>query len=326
MKQYDKEIGCVYPSLIAILVALLCAIIVADFSINDNKLFCPERASNFGDFFGGFLGTIFSGISLLFLAYTYKTSQEEKRKERIRENFFRLVDAHTARVNRIKVKVRKTRRSKFPQYEDGEYAFVQIKLSIHSIYGELSKKQYNKYFSSTIPKPVAIYGTAYTLVFFGIDKRWKKELEKELIYIKETERSDFIDILSSRLKPSVILTMQTALSSYYRNMYRAIKLVDDCNNFTDQEKYDLISIYRAQLSNPELYILACSLMSRFGKKWIEEDYICKYRLLNGLPKWQLEGVEGVEDISTLLSIMIRNAYSYLSKNNVGLISPTYCNQ
>ena len=42
-------------------------------------------------------------------------------------------------------------------------------------------------------------------------------------------------------------------------------------------------LYRAQLSNPELYILFFNVMSSFGKKWKENNYIVKYKLIKNLP-------------------------------------------
>ena len=44
-----------------------------------------------------------------------------------------------------------------------------------------------------------------------------------------------------------------------------------------------VKILRAQLSNPELYILFFNLLSRFGTKWREKEYIEKYSFLTNLP-------------------------------------------
>lgn len=84
-------------------------------------------------------------------------------------------------------------------------------------------------------------------------------------------------------------TNQTELSSYFRNMYNAIKLVDGDPYLSQKEKTDLVKIYRAQLSNPELYILFFNLVSRFGKKWVDSGYIIKYQLLTNLPHDYCDG-------------------------------------
>jgi len=81
------------------------------------------------------------------------------------------------------------------------------------------------------------------------------------------------------------------LSAYFRNMYNAIKLVDDNKFLNTNEKKDLIKIYRAQLSNPELYVLFFNLMSRFGKKWKEKKYVINYSFIKNIPKGYCDGYE-----------------------------------
>jgi hypothetical protein len=66
-------------------------------------------------------------------------------------------------------------------------------------------------------------------------------------------------------------------------MYNAIKLVNESKFLNEVEKKELIKIYRAQLSNPELYVLFFNVLSRFGKKWKENKYITTYQLLKNIP-------------------------------------------
>jgi hypothetical protein len=72
-------------------------------------------------------------------------------------------------------------------------------------------------------------------------------------------------------------------------MYNAIKLVHNDKFHSDEEKIDLIRVFRAQLSNPELYVLFFNLISRFGKKWNENGYIVKYEMLRNLPTDYCDG-------------------------------------
>ena len=73
------------------------------------------------------------------------------------------------------------------------------------------------------------------------------------------------------------------LSAYFRNMYNAIKMVDESKTLTDSEKYELITIYRAQISNPELYIIFFNILSRFGAKWDQKNFINKYEFIKNIP-------------------------------------------
>lgn len=74
-------------------------------------------------------------------------------------------------------------------------------------------------------------------------------------------------------------------------MYNAIKLIDSEKEFSDNEKVELVKIYRAQLSNPELYILFFNVISPFGKKWRKMDFIKRYKLLKNIPKGYLDGYD-----------------------------------
>lgn len=48
----------------------------------------PGLASQFGDFFGGLIGTFFSVLSIILLIYTIVTQSLESRKSAIANNFF----------------------------------------------------------------------------------------------------------------------------------------------------------------------------------------------------------------------------------------------
>ena len=102
-----------------------------------------------------------------------------------------------------------------------------------------------------------------------------------------------VDAIIAKLESNkyYILTRpnQNYLSVYFRNMYNAIKLIDNCRLFSQKEKEEHIKILRAQLSNAELYILFFNVISRFGKKWIENDYITKYQLIQNLPQKYCDG-------------------------------------
>jgi hypothetical protein len=92
--------------------------------------------------------------------------------------------------------------------------------------------------------------------------------------------------LKNNKKLSVGRTNQTNLSTYFRNIFNLIKLIDKSPILNDEEKIDLIKIFRAQLSNPELYIIFYNLASRFGLRWRikTNQYVTKYKLIKNLPK------------------------------------------
>ena len=62
------------------------------FNFNETKIIEPDLASKFGDFFGGFIGTIFSILSVLLLIYTILHQNRENQKSSLETNFFRMID------------------------------------------------------------------------------------------------------------------------------------------------------------------------------------------------------------------------------------------
>lgn len=76
---------------------------------------------------------------------------------------------------------------------------------------------------------------------------------------------------------------QNYLGVYFRNLYNTIRVIDSANILDNDEKKEYIKILRARLSNAELYVLFFHLLSRFGKKWIDNGYIEKYELIQNLP-------------------------------------------
>ena len=86
-------------------------------------------------------------------------------------------------------------------------------------------------------------------------------------------------------------TNQTILSTYFRNMFSAIMLIHKSDFLDKSQKLKYIKIYRAQLSNPELIILFFNVLSRFGKKWNENNLIKEYEFIKNIPSGTCNGYE-----------------------------------
>ena len=134
---------------------------------------------------------------------------------------------------------------------------------------------------------------AYLIFTYGLDERWLEEtkrifrkkglnenlvvqIQKVLLKGKDTEGRLFSNFDLGR-------TNQTFLGAYFRNMYNAIKLIDREEDpiFNDKEKEELIRIYRAQWSNPELYVMFFQFISVFEKEW--KPLVNKYQLIQNIP-------------------------------------------
>ena len=247
------------------------------------------RASEFGSFFGGYVGVMFSILSTLLLIYTIIDQFIERQKRWATDNFYRMLEFHNDMVKQLSVAHINTTK---PERSNGRRAFVVFKLQIHHLLELIEGLNTGEKWDLNKDQILRI---VYMIFYYGIDRQWIEFLQDK---IKEDIDPDLLkkildkivdEIEKNELKWKLGRTNQTSLSSYFRNMYNLIKLIDNDKYLSKQEKKDLITIYRAQLSNPELYVLFFNLRSYFGKKWNNKGYVERYELLKNIPKNHCDG-------------------------------------
>lgn len=245
-----------------------------------------ELAAKFGDFFGGFLGTLFGFLSVIILAYSILKQTCETRRNNIRNTFFKMIDYHYKNLEQIEL----ANPGNYEVTEKGRRGFVAYKIQIKRLLQAICKINRKRNLGLNAHDVASI---AYMVFYYGVDESWMSFLENKIncYDCREVLINDLITLSKNNPDLKLCRTNQTILSAYFRNMYNAIKLVDSDGNFTKEEKYDLIKIYRAQLSNPELYILFFNVISSFGKKWREKDFVRKYSLIKNIPYDYLDGYE-----------------------------------
>ena len=257
------------------------------YNFNQSNIIDTELASNFGSFLGGFIGTIFSILSVLLLIYTILYQNNESKKSALETNFFRMIDYHNQNVNQLKIANLDTLK-KDDIYEKRR-AFVQFKIQIHRLFEIVNdivkEKDYNLNHKQ-------IADIVYVVFYYGIDGSWVNFIEskfKRYAPIHKELAKEIQDRINQNPNLKIGRTNQTNLSTYFRNMYNAIKLIDETKILEKREKKELITIYRAQLSNPELYVIFFNVLSRFGRKWNEKKYITKYELIKNIPHDYCDG-------------------------------------
>jgi hypothetical protein len=242
------------------------------------------RASEFGSFFGGYVGVMFSILSTLLLIYTIIDQFIERQKRWATDNFYRMLEFHNDMVKQLSVAHINTTK---PERSNGRRAFVVFKIQIDRLLvlieglntGE--KWDLNKDQILRIVYMIFYYGIGRQRIEFLQDKI-KEDIDPDLL--KKILDKIVDEIEKEELKWKLGRANQTSLSSYFLNMYNLIKLIDNDKYLSKQEKKDLITIYRAQLSSPELYVLFFNLRSYFGKKWNNKGYVERYELLKHIPK------------------------------------------
>lgn len=251
------------------------------FNFGDSKYFDADLASKFGSFFGGVIGTIFGVISVLLIIYTIINQNYESKKSAIEANFFRMIDYHNQNVNQLKISHLDSNRKN--DFSEGRRAFVQFKIQIHRLFQLVNQANVDKEFNLSKEE---IADIVYIVFYYGIDGSWISFIEDKLSRYANNKKiaKEIQDRININPDYKIGRTNQTNLSTYFRNLYNAVKMIDNSKYLTKNDKKDIIKIYRAQLSNPELYVFFFNIMSRFGQKWKENDYVVKYEIIKNLPK------------------------------------------
>ena len=247
-----------------------------------------KLAADFGNFFGGFVGAMFSILSTLLLIYSITDQFIERQKTCATDNFYKMVEFHNNIVNQLTIShIDLTK----PKPSNGRRAFVIFKIQINRLLKVINKLDERLCWGIQPMQTLHIayiifyYGISESLLPFLLDKIKVEEINKgRLDNIRYT-----IDEIRKDINLNLGRTNQTSLSSYFRNMYNLIKLVDENKFLSQAEKMDLITIYRTQLSDPELYVLFFHIASGCGKGL--RMYAKKYKLLNDIPKGYCDGYD-----------------------------------
>ena len=286
MVRLNKILKIVCTLLGASLLVILLRVIFDDAYFKFGSTINVDLASKFGDFFGGFVGTLFSVLSVLLLIYTIVSQNIETSKNKAKDHFFKMLDYHTENVRSIKVPSLEVEKENV--VEEGRRAFVVYKIQFKRLLHAVNSIDSDLSLDLTPDEKVDI---AYICFFYGQSETWINFIQRKLSCHAGSAviAAEMLEKVQKNEKLKLGRTNQTELSSYFRNMYNAIKLVDSDPYLSRNDKVELVKIYRAQLSNPELYILFFNLVSRFGKKWVESGYVVKYQLLTNLPHDYCDG-------------------------------------
>jgi len=288
---------------------LICFLLIPYLVMNKSWLWAyNEKTGVIGDTIGGIAGPIvgFAGVVLTFFAFyiQYQANQiqikslgeqsdlaaksdRQIKVQQIESNFFRMVDYHNQNVNQIKITNLDISKN---DVSEGRRAFVQFKIQINRLLAITNSVNIE---NKLRLNPDQILDIAYIVFYYGIDGSWVAFITEKLSRYSNSAliANKIVDKIAENSNLKLARTNQTNLSTYFRNMYNAVKMVDENQFLTGEEKQNLIKIYRSQLSNPELYVLFFNILSRFGKKWIKNNYINKYELIKNIPKNYCDGYE-----------------------------------
>ncbi len=238
----------------------------------------PAKAGQLGDFVGGYIGTIFALVSVMFLYLTLRDQRESSTIEKFETKYFELIKLHRDNVAEIGIG------------EDfGKKIFVILIREFREILKiakEVSQKHNLNYTQEKL------FVASYCGLFFGVGPNSSRMLKDSLFEFDKAFVDDFEQTMNNeetkmrvkeerRFKFIPFEGHQSRLGHYYRHLYQTVCYVD--NKDFDIDKYDYVKTVRAQLTTHEQALLFINTLSPHGRVWNEETLLLRYRFVKNIP-------------------------------------------
>lgn len=273
-----------------------------------------EQAGQFGDFVGGYIGTLILAASVIFLSASYrnqKRANEEMLREEIATNrrdafesrFFELLKYQRENVAEFELGPRK-----------GREVFISLIREFRAVWSVVNQS------CVVIAPTYAIrerIDLAYLALYYGVEENSSRMLKKvtsnhsaplvdqvhkDLIAAKQRYRvltieSGKITDLTSRLRAEMLEERsqiadvaytpfdghQSRLAHYYRHFFQLVKYSH--HHAPEGNAQEYISIARSQLTNYEQALFCLNALSKLGREWIApEDFVTMYSLIRNIPE------------------------------------------
>ncbi|QXP74710.1 putative phage abortive infection protein [Tenacibaculum sp. AHE15PA] len=274
-------------------------------AFNGNEL-NSTNASEFGSFIGGYMGTLFALVSVIFLYTTLRDQRRTSEIEKFETRFFELIRLHRDNVQEITLKT-----------QNGKKIFVLFIREFREI-----MKIVKDVFKNDKLEKKQIIEISYLAFFYGIGPNSTRILKNSLSNYDKTKVKKLTDELQSqkqKVKKERKFNYvpfeghQSRLGHYYRHLFQSIAYCH--NKKIDIDKYEYIKLIRAQLSNHEQALLFLNSISKLGKPWKDENLIKTYRLIKNIPEDFFDPKKEI-DIKELYPEMIFEYEENTVANNV----------
>jgi hypothetical protein len=243
-------------------------------------------ASEYGQFTGGLITSLFSLAGVFLLFETLIRQQVLFDKQQTEMRFFELLKLHRENVAEMQHKVP----YELDVTERGRRVFLAIRSQLGNIL-DIIRQKCQPQFSE--PEIIDI---SYLILFFGLGQESRGMLDCKLqkyddrkVHLKEVLDS-LAKVRSKDGKTAFFGGHQSRLGHYYRHFYQTVKYIDSSGVLSAQEKYKYIKMLRAQLSTEELVVFFFNSLSQLGKPWqaklgkSEENLMLRYKLIKNIPE------------------------------------------
>jgi len=239
------------------------------------------NAGQYGDFVGGYFGTIFLLASGILLLLTFRHQLKEFQHQNFVARYFELIKMHRDNVSEMEI----------GEVTGGRRIFVKMfreYREILKVARELQEQQ-----NCELTKEQLLVVSFYCLFFgtgpnssrmlqqalndYGIDPDYTEALDHRLSdddYKRKVDRFRNLDY-----KP--FEGHQSRLGHYFRHLFQTVCFVH--KQTIDIDKYDYVKTIRAQLSTHEQALLLVNSLAPIGEEWHNQELIHTYRLVKNIP-------------------------------------------
>lgn len=265
-----------------------------------------STTGQFGDFFGGVVGTFFALTGTLLIILTFRIQSKQYERDAFESKFYEMLKLHSENVKEIQVANKKGREAieyltnqLHTIFIDVENAFIRLKTienpeEIDSNYEDL--RRIKIYLNDVDKNLLLVHKIAYGYFFYGIEQYHITNDKTDVIYDINLAVTVIIKSRLLSVSEGSVYNAGTHYNSllghYYRQLFQLIKLVASDNILEEKEKYEFSKIVRAQLSDYEQILLYYNSLSVMGAKWItplgmhdieKMCFIARFKLINNIP-------------------------------------------
>lgn len=242
-----------------------------------------DNAAQFGDFVGGYIGTLLLLFTAVFAYRTYKTQRDQTALQLFENRFFELVKI--ARENSAEVEF---------DGKKGRGAFVGIKNKIEYIGGKL-----HACLESELIRTEEKINLAYLITYYGSGVReseYYKQGQKEIEMNIEPDAIGYFQytlsfVVAAAQNINEGKGAEPTLGHYMRHLFQTVCYINENELLNYEQKYSYIRTLRAQLSTYEQAVFFYNALSSIGKPWEpkktdapDKDLITKYNLVKNIPE------------------------------------------
>lgn len=239
-------------------------------------IFDSEKASQYGEFLGGYLGTIVSICTLVIVLITYETAQKEQKKKSFEDRFFQYLSLYESGIFETNI-----------DDSNGKRAYTNLVnrwRKIHRLV--IACNDDNKLgLSTSILLRVSFYILQNGASFFlreAEDMSFNKIPKEEMGVLKATVLRKLKEE-RKQAQGAILTGSHTSLSIFFRQLYQIYVFIDtECPDEKDKEYYG--KIVRSCLTMPQQVLLAINILSGFGIDWKKRGLLKKFNPIKNIPK------------------------------------------